>query len=352
MFKRSPITRFEDLSNELLYEIFDFIDSWTTYDIFSNLNSRFNHLIVHSTSPLKLDFSLQSKAIFQYRCNTIVIPNVHRIISLQFSHHLLIDHFFKTFSLDTSFTRLEVFTLCNAESDHLIPILTTLVLLPHLHSLIITSIEQIESPTDVYSLILSLPVLKYCNLSFGFGNRYVDLLQRNSKCSPIENLVINAKCNLDQLNDFLIHTPRLNRLSCDISTLNNNQVHMSIISTSLTNLSLKLEDTSFDEFGCLISCFSHQLRILNISTYRDIEFLNADRWQQLILSRMPHLLRFNFRHRTITDESIDGYNRYHLLISKFKTSFWLGRKWFFTHQHYESKDFASWIIFYSINPYR
>ncbi|CAF4582832.1 unnamed protein product [Rotaria sp. Silwood2] len=349
---KSMITCFEDLSNEILYDIFEFFDSYDIYEIFSNLNNRFYYLIIHSSLPLKLNFSFLSKTTFQHRYNTILMSNIHRIISLQFSNHLLIDYFFTSFSFDSSFIRLEILTLHNTKFDTLISILTTLPFLPRLYSLIITIIEKIRSPDDIYCLIIRLPVLKYCKLSFELWNRNINLPLNNDEYSYIEHLIINTKCNLDQLNNFLIYLPNLNHLSCEISTLNSKQINMSIISKNFVKLCLKLEDTSFDEFEWCISCFSHQLQSLSISTQRDIEFLNADRWEKLILCQMPHLCRFNFRHQIITDENMIDYSRYHLLIDKFKSSFWTNRQWFFTHQHYKLKDFTSWIIFYSIQPYR
>ncbi|CAF3519024.1 unnamed protein product [Rotaria sp. Silwood1] len=349
---KSIITCFEDLSNEILYEIFDFIDNYDIYEIFSNLNNRFNYLIIHSCLPLKLNFSYLSKTTFEYRCNTILIPNIHRIISLQFSNHLLIDYFFTSYTLDSSFKRLEALILLNTKSDNLISILKTLNLLPCLYSLTITSIEKIQSPNDIFSLIIRLPVLIYCKLSFELWNQYINLSLNNNEYSPIKYLIIDTKYNLDQLNDFLIHIPNLNYLSCKISTLNSKQINISIISNNLIKLCLKLEDTSFDEFEYFISYFSHQLKILRLYTQRDIEYLNADRWEQLILCQMSNLHRFDFHHQIITDENILDYHRYHILIEKFKSSFWINRKWFFTHQHYKSKDFTSWIIFYSIQPYR
>ncbi|CAF2052510.1 unnamed protein product [Rotaria magnacalcarata] len=350
--KRSMVTQFEDLPNELFYEIFQFFDSYDIYETFSNLNSRFYSLIIHSSLPIKLNFSNLSKTVFQHRCNSILTPNVHRIISLQFSNHLIIHNFFKLFTLDSSFRRLETLNLYNAKCENLFPILTSLALLPCLYSLTITGIENFESPSYVYCLIIRLPVLKYCKLSIGLWNRHINLPLANEECSPIENLIINSKCNLDQLNDILVYTPNLNYLSCQISTLNSTQISMSIISTKLINLSLKLEDTSFDEFEWFISCCSEQLQLLRISTQRDIEFLNADRWQKLISKKMPYLRRFDFRHKTITGGRMDDCCRYHVLIDRFKSSFWTDRQWVFTHQHYRSKDFISWIVFYSTQPYR
>ena len=349
---RLVITRFEDLSNELLYDIFDYLDSCYTYETLCHLNTRFNRLITHSSLPLRLNFSLLSKATVQHRCNHILVPNVHRIVSLCLSHHLLIDYFFTSFFLDSSFIRLESFTLKNAKSDNLIRILSTLTFLPHLYSLTITSIEHIVSPNVVYSLIMLLPVLKYCKLSFDFWNRHVELSLSDGEYSPIESLTLDATCNLDELVELLNYTPQLTRLLCKVSTLNSSLSQTSVLLTNLTNLCIKLEDTSFDEFEWFTSNCSHQLRVLRISTERDIEFLNANRWQRLISARIPHLRKFHFQFQTIVYDSSYDYEQYQILMEKFNSSFWIDRQWFFTHQSYKSKNLTSWIRFHSTQPYR
>ncbi len=340
---------FEDLSNELLYEIFDYFDYYYIYETFVNLNSRFNHLIIHSSLPIKFKFSLLSKSTFQYRCKTILIPNIHRIISLHFSHHLLIEYFFTLFSLHSSYIRLEVLTFDNIKADDLISILPTLASLPRLFSLTLISIEKIRSRNIIYSSLFRLPVLKYCKLSIDILDQHSYFSLDNNKYSSIEHLVIDTKCNLNELIELLSHTPQLHRLSCRISTMNSSLSGMNVVPRNLNHIYLQLDDTSFDEFEWFISHFSHQLRVLRVFTKRDIEFLNADRWQRLITQQMPILDQFWFQYQTIVDESND---RYHQLMEKFNSTFWCHRQWFFTHQHYRSKDLNSWIRFYSTQPYR
>jgi hypothetical protein len=349
---RLIITRFEDLSNELLYEIFDYFDSCYTYETFFNLNIRFNHLIIHSSLPLQLDFSLLSKATFQHRCNTILIPNIYRINSLRLSNHLLIDQFFSLVSLNSTFIRLECFILDNVQSDNLIPILSNLALLPRLYSLTITTIEQIESPNFVYCLILRLPLLKYCNLSFGLWNQHIDLSINTNGYSPIEHLVINSKCNLIGLNELLAYTPQLNRLSCKISTLNSALTSISTVSGNLKNIYLQLEDTSFEEFVWFISSFAHQIQVLSISAERDIEFLNADRWQRFISRQMPRLHKFYFQFQSNIGVSVETFDQFHILMNNFNSSFWSDRQWYFTHHHYKYRNFTTELRFYSIQPFR
>jgi hypothetical protein len=230
--------------------------------------------------------------------------------------------------------------------------LTTLASLPRLFFLTISSIEKIRSRDIIYRSIIRLPVLKYCKLSLDILNQHFHLALNNNEYSPIEHLIIDTKCNLNELIELLVYTPQLKRLSCKISTINSSLSSMSIIPINLNHIYLELEDTSFDEFEWFISNFSHQIQVLRISTKHDIEFLNAARWQRLITCQMPFLHKFSFQYQTIVDENFDDYDRYHILMEKFNSSFWFDRQWFFTYQHYRSKDFTASIRFYSTKPYR
>ena len=123
------------MSNELLYEIFEYVDIYHAYEAFSNLNTRFQDLIIYSSFPLKTDLPFTSKTIFQYRCKHIVRPNIHRIVSLRLSHDLSNNLFFTLFTIDASFIRLESLIVNSLDIDKVAQLLTSLALLARLFSL-------------------------------------------------------------------------------------------------------------------------------------------------------------------------------------------------------------------------
>ncbi|CAF3982612.1 unnamed protein product [Rotaria sordida] len=54
--------RFEDLANEILYEIFDYLDVYDIYKGFYNLNNRFQNLAINSNVFTKINISTISKS--------------------------------------------------------------------------------------------------------------------------------------------------------------------------------------------------------------------------------------------------------------------------------------------------
>ena len=95
----------------------------------------------------------------------------------------------------------------------------------------------------------------------------------------------------------------------------------------------------------------HQLQLLRISISDNEAYLDANRWQKLILTSMPFLRIFDFQHKQFVHKFPAYEDHYHALINQFNSSFWSERQWFFAHQHY-IQGCVGRAIFYSIHPYR
>ncbi|CAF4086070.1 unnamed protein product, partial [Rotaria sordida] len=88
------VTHSEHLYNEIIYEIFEFLDFVQIYEIFSNLNIRFQNIIVNSNQSIKIKLSLISKLIFKRFYTRIIMPDKHQIKSCDLSNPFIIDHIF------------------------------------------------------------------------------------------------------------------------------------------------------------------------------------------------------------------------------------------------------------------
>ncbi len=124
-----------------------------------------------------------------------------------------------------------------------------------------------------------------------------------------------------------------------------------IFPLNLTHLSLSHWFLSFDEFVSLISIIGYQLELLYISLSRDIQCLNAHRWQQLISRYMPRLFKFNFHYGVPMVQDINGYTDCQELVDQFSSSFWIERKWFFAYKHRQVSN-QEYLLFYCIQEQR
>src|SRR3984957_2459804 len=95
------ITCIENLSNELFYEIFDYLDGLDIHIAFSNLNYRFEQLLKCSSIRFKINLDhLTTKEIFLTNYNEIK----HQIYSIYFQlPKSYINQLLTLFTIDSSF---------------------------------------------------------------------------------------------------------------------------------------------------------------------------------------------------------------------------------------------------------
>jgi hypothetical protein len=350
------ITSFEDLSNEILFDIFEFLDGYDILEAFSNLNIRFEHLFRCSYFSLKLNIPLMSKSNFKKRSTNIIAPHIHQIISLHLSQAFFIKYFVTLFPIDLSFIRLESLTLDALDPDSAIWVLTSLASLPRLFSLTIIFNNYPKEEGDIFQLIFRLPVLTFAKLLFDdCGNGIPSFPVATSiyqQSSTLEHLVIDNLVSLASIYTLLSYTPRLRRLSAHWLAFNVKlSTEQLIIPLNLTHLSLNRCHLAFDDLESFITTIGSQLEVFRISMDNNMTSLNADRWQQLILRHMPHLRTFVFDYYGPMIEDANGNIACRTLIDQFSSPFWIERQWFFGHRHSQFSDLHSSIAFYSTQSY-
>jgi hypothetical protein len=210
------------------------------------------------------------------------------------------------------------------------------------------------NPNDLYLQIFRLPVLKYCKISLKepFENHPLPIAINTT--SSIEHLVINNNFYLNHLHALLSYVPHLRRLSinCLIGSYN---LETELCLTKLNDLRcifLNIININFDQFELISRNLFNQLQILRISISNDRTYLNANRWEQLILFSMRQLRIFDFQYTNfLEDDNDNNQSIYNSVLNQFSSLFWSERKWFFTYQFYFEEN-QNQVIFYSINPYR
>ncbi|CAF1505881.1 unnamed protein product, partial [Rotaria sordida] len=335
---RKSCTHFEDIPNEIIYDIFEFLDVHHMYTTFFNINIRFQNLLTDSNFPIKINLSLTSRSTFEHQYKHIIMLNKHRISSLRLSNLFTIDMIFSPIRIVSKFIRLKTLHINNIQSKYVEKLLKYLACLSYLSSLIIIVVDCVENKNKLYRRIFRLPVLKYCKVKMTKFVESEPLSIAINKYSSIEHLVINNGCYLHELISLLSYAPQLCRLSLHdlYGTFIEQTESHSIVFNYLTHISIKKTNMTFDELELLIRNHFPQIQSLYFSRNFDDEFLNANRWERFISSYMSQLRIFDFHC------AISAFNQQNFqdLLNHFNSPFWIERQWFFAH-HIRSRSIDS-----------
>lgn len=341
------ITQFEYLSNEILYEIFEYLDFYDISQAFLNLNARFEYLLLDPTLPINADCSRISKPNFNAYFTNTVIPNLYRVKSLHLSILSPVNSVLLSLDNFIELTRLETLVLNNIPRLHLFD-LRYLHALPRLTSLVIIGNHHLNDQEIVYSRVFQLSALKYFKVSLDHRSRPASntLFPSTNITSPIEHLVIENIIHIDLLYAILSYVPHLRRLMIRniIGSDKRNDPSLNTLA-EFTHFTIGLCDLPFSDFQLLANNALRNLRILCISTNNNRTFLEANQWQDLILASMPNLEIFDLQC------SYPNQQRSELMISAFRSSFWTDRQWFFALQ-YPTNLSSDPTVFYTTKPYK
>lgn len=346
-------THFEDLSNDVLYEIFEYLDFFQIYQAFFDLNRRFEKLLIVFNLPININISSISKSVFQCYYTNIILPHQHQISSLRITNFLSFDLDISPHHILSTFIQLKTLILENIQSKYLDNILKDITSLFNLSTLVIIPIDDVENANHHLLQILHLPTLKYCKLSFVSNQKKLNLLPfATNQYSSIEQLVIKHEIHLDNLYRLLSYVPQLRRLSLyNLYENRLSQFDHSIVLKYLTHLFLDITDLDFNRFELLIKHSFCSLQVLHLLDKSNAQYLNAKRWEQLISSYISSLRIFDihcsYRYVRNTTAQLEHEHR----LNQFTTSFWSQRQWFFTYEDYFKYGYH-YITFYSTNPYR
>jgi len=342
---QNSISSFEDLSNELLYDVLDYFDLSEIFYSFHQLNQRIQNVIFNSRLPLKCQRVETFDQLFDKFCRQMIIPNRHRILSLRLSNHFQCMKFFNIHPIDPSFEHLQSLTLHETTYNDILSLLPTLISLSKLTSLTISLPYLDIDPNEIYQRILQLPVLKYNKLSI--SRSILEDMNFNfsqQQISSIEYLIINHLCTAHHLNEILLCTPKLRHLTCT----NLYQVHRnsSINLLHLKSLSIPVCYLPFEEFKVLIQNVGYHVETLRFQFSSDLMYFDAKRWNTLIQQSMPNLRQFYLKYSDkITD--MFQYKTYHSNLHRFISLFWIYKGWSY-HIDMDFKHCLSITINYSI----
>ena len=329
------MTTFESLSNELLYEIFDYLPSLELFEIFPNLNQRFHRLLFKSHDPLKINFIGSSREKFLGQCREILTKMSDRVIHLHLPHPCHLEEFLEEFSFNT-FPHLHSLNITVFNSDRCRSLLHQIRILSSLHCLTLTVLD-VDEPIRIFDLLAHLSTLKYAKIIIDTcAERCYDELPLMQQHSSIEYLEITYECSLTHLEAILPYFLSLKSLTCQAIHGPHSSVgqhaEIPIHPVRLTYLSLEIRRLPFDIFLGFLSRIARFLRELSLTIYQMFAYLDAKRWEELISERMPHLAVFDLQHvfDSLGCEHFQ-HTRYHALTDGFTSAFWRSKRWRFAH---------------------
>ncbi|CAF0924459.1 unnamed protein product [Adineta ricciae] len=352
----SPKTKscLENLPNETIYEIFDYLDSFHIYQSFFSLNTRFDRLILNPTGLLQVNIGTMSKSDFDLYYKHVINPNRRRINYLRLSNPFTSDLIFSPPLSICRFMQLKTLILEQFDSKYMKNVLQHLIQLPKLESLKISFVDLFPLlPAVLFQLIFQLSKLKSCQVTYRtkFDSISPPIYLPRATSTSIESLTINNRFSIESLFDLYRFVPQLRYLS--INSLAGYPPFMgfqreSLLLKHLKTLSLKIDDVQFGTFAQLMKSFFSNIEILHLEANHS-SYLHLDQWQDLILSSMPNLRIFDFYFNGILhrNEAVDQF----MLNNNFDQSFWNGRGWVFVQTEKQQGNLRR-IMFYSLNPYR
>ncbi len=344
------ITSIEHLSNEFFYEIFDYLDPWDIYKAFFNLNYHFQQLLDNSSILYKIkliDRSIFKNVLIENWTNMMHI-NRKQVFSIHLLMSLNINQLVSTLFIDSSCYHLQSLVLIEPEPDTLMLILKKLINLPHLRSLTIEELPKLKDLTAIYRIILALPMLTYYKISTTLFSNVSISLPMSTKPSPLEYLIIDDPCTFNELSTILSYTSQLRRLNFTESDKKNAPIRMIIplIPIHLTYIRIHVSHVTFDDFQIFIRQSRAKLKVLMFTTsLEDLAYMDAYRWERIILQDLPQLEKFSLEYRERNDDK-DESNIHFGESNPFFSSFWLERQWIF-----ETEINAEYYI-YSVRPYK
>ncbi|CAF4671043.1 unnamed protein product [Rotaria sp. Silwood2] len=166
----------ELLANELLLDLFEYLNACNLLHAFHGLNARFNQLLFIQLQKYYLDFRLISKNNFEYFCQQYLTSINNRVISLHLSDDVEtpnLPQLFLSYGYRINqFIHLKLLSIdCISSFDLLNQIISQcheLSYLTHLNIMIHNNQDPEENFRDVINNIWSLSKLTHCYLDIQY----------------------------------------------------------------------------------------------------------------------------------------------------------------------------------------
>ncbi len=328
--------------NELLLDIFEFLNTTHLIHAFHDLNFRFNRLLYAHFQNHQLNFHSMSKNHCDIICQEYLPILTNSISSFRLSNDDETPYLYELFlSYGFTFDRfiyLKSFSLSHIDSfDAINQILIQCRCLSYLQKLYLLNCqidEQGKNVANIINNIWSLPHLLHCvinNLTINMTWIY----QVSVICSTLEYLSIKMiEGDKSALYYLCKSAPRLQQLDINViqwSLYNQDKTRFSSL------ISLK---TSFQGWSLLTIYFLKNLPNLCSLTLKISEiFMDGYNWEELLVNYLPKLKIFRLKMNFSFSSNGNIITPIDQLVDSFRTMFWIEEhQWYVRCDCYLSKN--------------
>jgi hypothetical protein len=340
---------FECLANELILDLFEFLDTNHLLQAFFGLNTRFNQLLLTKFRSYRLDFRSISKHDFEIVCQQYLPIIIDRIISLNLSDNEETPNLPKIF-LSHNFTinqfiYLKSFSLYYIQSFE---ILNQLILqcndLNYLTHLNLIKCYFNYQENDMQSLMNNIWVLKkltHCIFD-QITSRKMRLTSISVISSSIKYLTLEKiTCDFKDLSHLFEYTPCLQRISINLTYgFPNQQLQTPILSI----ISLKIL-----YHGCidsLLNLFENIPNLINLTLETFDIYCDGYEWKNILRNYLSNIKIFQLKMNLNFPDYNNINNQANKLLETFRNSFWINKhKLFFRCDWDPSNIFSNGILY-------
>ncbi|UJR19486.1 hypothetical protein I4U23_022615 [Adineta vaga] len=341
------MTTLEMLPNEIFVRCFEYLNSIDILYSFSQLNARFNKLIL--SIQLSVDCENIEQPLFDQFCK--ILSSNEEICKQIYSLHLSnentywqIQQFLSRLSHD-QFIHLQSLTLTGVTENNFELIKSILSYLDRLTSFHYTGFDK-----QIDAIIFLLPIMKLKLLTIP---KLPDNTNVINKLSSLENLTVSS-CNQNQLTSIWKNMSQLKYFK--IGTWDHHNftedifAKLSYINDAIHLTHLTIDYFSYDNDSLkMILAKTPNLTNLKINIYYDGNAIRASPWENIIRSYLPYLINFQFVFSYTGDTECC---RIKMWFAEFYEKFWIKEHHWYTEYVISNRSARIYTIPYISNTYR
>jgi len=336
---------FECLPNELLFDIFELLNSIELIQTFSNLNTRLNRLLSIYLKHYPINFrSISSQRNFDSICQNSIQLLTNQIHSISLSNDDQTPNLpTKFLSYQLSFDHLHSLTLHSIHSFAILnEFLTNFSRLTHLYLVQCGYYLNKTNLLHLINKIWSMSKLVHCQFDcFSIGQ--MNFPRMSTISYSIEYFSMkNLHCDFTDLGHIVQHTPNLREFHPNIECVfQTEQIYLNF--DNLTNLNLIFNGSKYS-FEKLVEKLPnlHQLKI----QFEHI-VLNGDEWEKIVQNHLQLLKSLSFKMTLECHDEIELDQ----LIESFRTQFWLEQRQWFIRCDWFASNTCLYTLPYAFDEY-